>query len=237
MKNIKSCLILFLLIFCISAALKGNLLKAQDKTISYLALGDSYTIGESVDIQQRWPVQLAAQLKQEGIKISEPRIIAKTGWTTDELLDSLQTTKISSSYDLVSLLIGVNNQYRGYNIKQYKKEFELLLEKAIKYAGGDTSNVFVVSIPDYGVTPFGQQKNPVKIAAELNNYNAMAKNICKKYRISFIDITGISRKASDDNSLIAGDKLHPSARMYSLWVQKMLPTVQKILSHEHVSTH
>lgn len=237
MKNIKSCLILFLLIFCISAALKGNLLKAQDKTISYLALGDSYTIGESVDIQQRWPVQLAAQLKQEGIKISEPRIIAKTGWTTDELLDSLQTTKISSSYDLVSLLIGVNNQYRGYNIKQYKKEFELLLEKAIKYAGGDTSNVFVVSIPDYGVTPFGQQKNPVKIAAELNNYNALAKNICKKYRISFIDITGISRKASDDNSLIAGDKLHPSARMYSLWVQKMLPTVQKILSHEHVSTH
>jgi len=237
MKNIKSCLFSFFLIFCISTSLNGNLLKAQNNVISYLALGDSYTIGESVDTYERWPVQLAVQLKQKGIKIFEPHIIAKTGWTTDELLDSLRTTEISPSYDMVSLLIGVNNQYRGYNIKQYKKEFALLLEKAINYAGGDTANVFVVSIPDYGVTPFGQQKNPEKITAELNSYNTMAKSICKKYGISFINITGISREALKDKSLIAGDKLHPSGKMYSLWVQKMLPTVHKILSHEHISTH
>jgi len=237
MKNMKRYLISFLLIFCVSGFANKNLLQAQDTGISYLALGDSYTIGESVDTHQRWPVQLAAQLKQKGIKISEPRIIAKTGWTTDELLDSLNNTDISPAYDLVSLLIGVNNQYRGYNIKQYQKEFGTLLEKAINFAGGDTTNVFVVSIPDYGVTPFGQQKEPKKIAVELNNYNAMVKNICKKYGISFIDITGISRQALEDESLIANDQLHPSAKMYSLWVQKMLPTVQKILSHEHISTH
>jgi len=237
MKNMKRYLISFLLIFCVSGLFNGSLMQAQDTGILYLALGDSYTIGESVDTHQRWPVQLAAQLKQKGIKISDPRIIAKTGWTTDELLDSLNNTEISPDYDLVSLLIGVNNQYRGYNIKQYQKEFGTLLEKAINFAGGDTTNVFVVSIPDYGVTPFGQQKEPEKIAAELNRYNALAKNICKKYGISFIDITGISRQALEDESLIANDQLHPSAKMYSLWVQKMLPTVHKILSHEHISTH
>ncbi|WMN10772.1 SGNH/GDSL hydrolase family protein [Marivirga salinae] len=205
---------------------------AQDKLL-YLALGDSYTIGEAVDADKTWPKLLSDNLNQRGVKIQLDKIIAKTGWTTDELLvaiedeESLKNTK----FDIVSLLIGVNNQYRGYGIKQYEKEFELLLKKAINLAGNKVSKVFVVSIPDYGVTPFALEnnKNSDLIAQELYKYNSIAKNISDEYGVRFFDITPISLKAIWKKDFVAEDKLHPSAKMYADWVEYIEPGVFQLL--------
>ena len=147
---------------------------AQKNSISYLALGDSYTIGEAVSEDQRWPVQLTEKLNEAGIKVDDPLIIAKTGWTTNELQEAIAEKNPETDYDLVSLLIGVNNQYRGYPIDQYKKEFKELLLQAVVFADGDTTKVFVVSIPNYGVTPFGMEKGEEKIRQELLVYDAIA---------------------------------------------------------------
>ena len=201
------------------------------KTYTFLALGDSYTIGEAVSDDQRWPVQLAARLSQDSITL-EPTIVATTGWTTDELLSGIVKSDIEGTYDLVSLLIGVNNQYRGYDEDQYEKEFKVLLDKAIEFANGNNHHVFVVSIPDYGVTPFVKERgsDPAKIAHELDSYNAIAQKIATLRDISFIDITEISRKAVDDSTLIASDGLHPSGKMYEKWVEKMYAQVYANLS-------
>lgn len=174
---------------------------------------------------QRWPAQLVDSLQERGIPMQEPHIIAETGWTTDELMKAINQKKPAKSYDLVSLLIGVNNQYRGYDITAYKADFEQLLKQAISFAGGKPSRVFVVSIPDYGATPFGQEKNPKEIAKELDQYNNIARNICNKYQVSFINITPYSKKASEDPSLTADDNLHPSGKMYQQWVSKIIPVV------------
>ena len=204
-------------------------LYAQDSEYSYLALGDSYTIGESVDQQDRWPVQLVDSLQKRGFQISEPEIIAVTGWTTDELLNGIADASVNRKYDLVSLLIGVNNQYRGYEISQFRKEFRTLLEKAIGFAGGEASNVFVVSIPDYGATPFGQKKNPEKIATELARYNRISRQICQDYDVSFVNITPISKQAKRDSALVAEDNLHPSAKMYEAWINEIVPVAKSKL--------
>lgn len=204
------------------------LFSSCQQKVRYLALGDSYTIGESVDEQLRWPVQLADSLSKAGIPVSTPEIVAVTGWTTQELQQGITESRLHPPYDLVSLLIGVNNQYRGYDINIYRKEFKELLEQAMAFAGGDAANVFVVSIPNYGVTPFGL-KNEDKIRQELLNYDVIADSICSEYGIPFIDITPISERAKTDVSLIAEDNLHPSGKMYSLWVQEMLPTVKSML--------
>ncbi|XOV95211.1 MAG: SGNH/GDSL hydrolase family protein [Bacteroidota bacterium] len=195
--------------------------------INYLALGDSYTIGESVDEGHRWPVELSRLLQANTEKHINTEIIAKTGWTTDELIEAIESRKLKPEYDLVTLLIGVNNQYRGYNIEQYRKEFSQLLKMAVEFAGGDNKHVFVLSIPDYGVTPFGKSKDPRKIATEINQYNEIAKEICTWNEIKFIDITDISRKADEDPSLVAEDGLHPSAEMYREWVEKAFPVIFK----------
>src|SRR5687768_3440100 len=152
------------------------------KPLRYLALGDSYTIGESVPLEGRWPVQLAASLRQDGIAIEEPTIIAKTGWTTDELSAAIDDAKLEPPYDLVSLLIGVNNQYRGRAAKEYRGEFDALLTRAIGFAGGDARKVFVLSIPDWGTTPFAisSGRDREQIARELDEYNAVAKAVCEK---------------------------------------------------------
>lgn len=207
---------------------------AQEK-LSYLALGDSYTIGEAVDADESWSKILSEKLTNRGINVKLDKIIATTGWTTDELLkamnddDSLQSTK----YDLVSLLIGVNNQFRGYGIKQYEVEFELLLKKAIDLAKKKVDRVFVVSIPDYGVTPFAieNNKNADLIAKELYEYNRIAKNISDEYGVKFFDITPISLKAIWDKDYIAKDKLHPSAKMYADWADYIEPGVFQILTN------
>jgi lysophospholipase L1-like esterase len=198
-----------------------------------LALGDSYTIGESVEISQRWPIQLMAQLRDSGTDIDTPRIIARTGWTTDELMTAIeQQNPDSNAYDLVSLLIGVNNQYRGYDIEQYETEFEELLQRAIAFSQEGERGVFVISIPDYGVTPFAASRDPEKIAMELDQYNQINQAITNRYGIQYFYITDFSRQAKNDPSLIASDGLHPSGRMYSQWVAQILPWAKRRLESQ-----
>lgn len=197
----------------------------QSQDLTYLALGDSYTIGERVDENQRWPVQLSRALQDSGIAIAEPRIIAKTGWTTLELEEAIARTDLNPPYDLVSLLIGVNDQYDGLDFTKYPARFRLLLKKALALAGGKKDHVFVISIPDYSVTPFGQKKNPDAIRKQLARYNATNKSIAEKLGVYYINITPGSREAARDSSLIAPDGLHPSGKMYTQWVEQIIPVI------------
>ncbi len=200
--------------------------------LTYLALGDSYTIGEAVAKEERWPIQLVSRLNESDIAVSKPDIVAVTGWTTDELKAGIENAQLAEEYDLVSLLIGVNNQYRGYPLDEYKLEFEELLNTAIQFAGGEKDRVFVVSIPDYGVTPFGQGKDPEKIASELELFNAANKSITATYGIQYFDITPVSKTAFGVDSLTASDGLHPSGAMYSLWVDIIYPGIKSKLEVE-----
>ncbi|KOF02110.1 lysophospholipase [Roseivirga seohaensis subsp. aquiponti] len=202
---------------------------SQTAPKTYLALGDSYTIGESVAESERWPIQLAARLVHEGVPMKDPKIIAKTGWRTDDLKSAIEAdNELLESYDLVSLLIGVNNQYQGKSVESFAPEFEELLQIAIKYAGGKKENVFVVSIPDYGKTPFGAAKEE-QIKKELDAYNKVSKNIAKKYGVAYYNITPISRMAKSHPELIANDDLHPSGKMYTKWVELFEKKVEKML--------
>jgi lysophospholipase L1-like esterase len=193
----------------------------------YLALGDSYTIGESVSAEERWPNQLAKLLEAKGIQ-AEVTIIARTGWTTSELWQGIQAEEIQPSYDLVSLLIGVNNQYRGYDINEYREQFIFLLNKSIKYAGGDPNHVIVLSIPDWGVTPFASRRDRGQIAKDIDSFNDVNQEESKRAGVHYIDVIHISREATNDRSLIALDGLHPSGKMYSIWAEKTLPIVKEI---------
>lgn len=187
----------------------------------FLALGDSYTIGESVTEAERWPNQLAAKLE-----IAQPRIIATTGWRTDNLKDAIEAANLKPEYDLVSLLIGVNNQYQGKPMAVFEREFEELLQTSIKLAQGKKKNVFVVSIPDYGYTPFGKAKQE-KISTELDQYNASSKRIAAKYGVKYFYITEISRNGLNDPELVASDGLHPSGKMYAQWVEMIYKGLKK----------
>ncbi|MVN90276.1 SGNH/GDSL hydrolase family protein [Mucilaginibacter aquatilis] len=195
--------------------------------LSYLALGDSYTIGEAVPAEASFPYQLAAGLTKQQIKTAAPTIIARTGWTTDELIAAIKQRSLTQKFDIVTLLIGVNNQYRGYNIDTYRTEFVQLLNTALAYAGGNKRHVFVVSIPDWGVTPFAQGRDRSQIAREIDQYNAINKEETLKAGVSYTDITPGSRNAATDAALVATDGLHPSGKMYSEWVAKLLPEVVK----------
>lgn len=193
--------------------------------LKYLALGDSYTIGESVAEADRWPVQLAKALAQKGIPVAPPQIIATTGWRTDNLKNGIAIAQLKGTYDLVSLLIGVNNQYQGKPADQYAIEYEDLLTTAIQLAGGKKENVFVVSIPDYGYTPFGKPKQP-KISKELDEFNEINRRITDSYGITYVNITDISRHGWDDPELVAADGLHPSGKQYTLWVERIMKGVK-----------
>ena len=197
--------------------------------LSYLALGDSYTIGESVAESERWPVQLAKRLGKAGVAVNDPKIIARTGWTTDELKAKIVSENITQSYDLVSLLIGVNNQFRGRSVQQFRTEFVDLLETSLKFARNNPAHVLIVSIPDWGVTPFASDRNQKEIATQIDLFNAVCKEESEKRNILFIDITPISRQAINDKSLIANDGLHPSGKMYQLWAEKITPELLKKL--------
>lgn len=199
----------------------------SNQPIRYLALGDSYTIGESVSEAERWPNQLAALINSP--KEIEVTIIARTGWTTSELWQGIQAANPQGTYDMVSLLIGVNNQYRGYDINEYREEFRFLLGKAIEYAGGKPEHVIVLSIPDWGVTPFAWGKDTAQIAADINAYNAVNLEESTKAGVNYVDVTPISREAVSDPALIAGDGLHPSGKMYAEWVKLAQPIAIKIL--------
>lgn len=192
-----------------------------DTVFTFLALGDSYTIGESVAENERWPVQLADSLAGRGISVESPQIIARTGWRTDELAKSIEEQQPDKDFDMVSLLIGVNNQFQGRSVESYEPEFEELLKTAIEHAGGDTSKVFVVSIPDYGFTPFGQS-NQKKISKELDDYNEANQRITEAYGIDYYYITDISRQGFEDPELVADDNLHPSGKQYAQWVGLIL---------------
>lgn len=199
----------------------------QKKT--YLALGDSYTIGESVAESEGWPVVLVKKLNENGYSFMPPEIIARTGWTTHELQTAIAPKEVETEFDLVSLLIGVNNQYRGQDVEIYEKEFAELLETAIDFAGGDPQKVFVVSIPDYGVTPFGQRGDPEDIAREIDDYNQIAKQITEDANVRYFNITPISRTAAEDHALVAYDGLHPSGKMYLQWSEIIFPGVEEML--------
>ena len=193
----------------------------------YLALGDSYTIGESVTENERYPVQLGNWFRANSVDI-EVRIIAASGWTTEELAYALDTaTDLRPDYDLVSLLIGVNNQYQGRSLENYGVEFRGLLERAIELAGNNPGRVFVVSIPDYAYTPFGG--GSAVISQEIDAFNAVNRSITAEYGIQYFDITPISREGLIDPALVAGDGLHPSGLQYSRWVELMVDVVQSML--------
>jgi lysophospholipase L1-like esterase len=194
----------------------------------YLALGDSYTIGESVPETDRWPNQLAGLLANQGIQ-TDVTIIARTGWTTDELWQGIQEREVTPPYDLVSLLVGVNNQYRGYDIQEYREQFVFLLNKSIEYAGGDSDRVIVLSIPDWGVTPFALGRDAKQIASDIDAFNAVNREESQKAKVHYVDVAPISREAFNDKSLIADDGLHPSGKMYAEWAQLALPEAVKAL--------
>ncbi|MEX2233030.1 MAG: SGNH/GDSL hydrolase family protein [Cyclobacteriaceae bacterium] len=205
---------------------------SKKTSIRFLALGDSYTIGESVAELQRWPVQLMNALKARGYTSQTPKIIAVTGWRADDLQNALDNSSLSRDYNLVSLLIGVNNQYQGKAIAEYESQFEVILDRAILYAGGDKSKVFVLSIPDYGYTPFGLEKQS-EISGQIDAFNAVNESIAEKKAVTYIDITDISRRGLKDPALVAEDGLHPSGKMYALWVERILENLlaSKTLTH------
>ena len=197
--------------------------------LTYLALGDSYTIGESVPEADRWSVQLADLLTKDGISVSSPDIIARTGWTTAELSQGIIASKNQKEYDLVSLLIGVNNQYRGQSLERFRTEFRELLNMATLSAKNCPQRVFVLSIPDWGVTPFGAGANRERIAKEIDDFNTVAQAECTKAGIVYVDITPVSRTALNDASQIASDQLHFSGKMYRQWAEKALPMVKVLV--------
>jgi len=188
---------------------------------TYLALGDSYTIGESVAETERFPVQLAAQLRTRGFLVSAPTIVATTGWTTDELAAGIAAASLAPPYDLVSLLIGVNNQFRGYPLETYRVDFRQLLEQAVHLAGNMVERVLVFSIPDWGITPFAgkHDRDAKQVANEIDAFNSAKRTITEEIGAHYFDITPISRQAAQAPELIAADGLHPSGKMYGLWVK------------------
>lgn len=190
----------------------------------FLALGDSYTIGESVPESDRWPVQLANQLREQDLAdFAEPIIIAKTGWTAGELAEAIGTTNPKGPFDLVTLLIGVNNQYRGLPLDEYQHEFRDLLSTATRLAGGNADHVIVLSIPDWSATSFAEGRDRIRIASEIDAFNAVNLAEAMKAGARYVDITPISRRAATDGGLIAGDGLHPSGKMYREWAELVLP--------------
>ena len=221
----------FLILICAACSSKPqiNIAKANLSGFSYLALGDSYTIGESVAETDRWCVQLATLLSKEKIMTATPDIIAKTGWTTAELNDGIVAAKNGAQYDVVSLLIGVNNQYRGQSLERYRTEFKALLQTSIKFAKGRSDRVFVLSTPDWGVSPFANGRDTAKISREIDAFNAVAREESERAMVVFVDITPQSRLGRGDASMIAKDGLHFSGKMYQLWAGAALPMVIKLL--------
>ncbi len=211
---------------------------------AFLALGDSYTIGESVAEGARWPEQLAAMLRKDGVAIADPVIIARNGWTTDELDAALDRAhrgtpeaadgnggKLSPPYALVTLLIGVNDQYRGRSVEEFRAQLRPLIQRALIYAGGNPGRVIVVSIPDWGATPFAENsgRDTRQIAREIDAYNAAKREEAALAGVGFIDITPGSRQAPERPELVTADGLHPSAVEYKRWAKAVLKPAKAVL--------
>lgn len=202
---------------------------APPADVRILALGDSYTIGEGVSADERWPVRLAGLLRARGIHVSELRIIAQTGWTTGELSAGIEAARPDGSFDLVTLLIGVNDQYRGRPSEQYGTELRSLLARATVFAGGNTGRVIVLSIPDWSVTPFAAGRDRAAVAREIDVFNAINRAEAASAHVRYVDVTPISRSADQRADLIAGDGLHPSGAMYAAWASLVLPVALESL--------
>ncbi len=235
-------ILLMLLIFIVTLGCEANMMMPEPEPIpdndpipvelTYLALGDSYTIGQGVPEKDRYPVQLLDSLKKANVNLAKLQIVARTGWTTDELSAAMHGISFDDSYSMVTLLIGVNNQYRGWSPESYRPEFVALLQRAIKLAGGSAQRVVVLSIPDWGVTPFAQGRDRAKIAAEIDAYNKINKEESEAAGVAWIDVTTISREALARPELIASDNLHPSGLMYKYWMEYLFP-IAKIILKEH----
>jgi lysophospholipase L1-like esterase len=195
-----------------------------------LSLGDSYTIGESVSSDDRWPVQLVGLLRSRNVDVADATIIARTGWTTRELGAAIDDARPRGPFDLVTLLIGVNDEYRGRPAEEYRPQFRLVLSRAITHAGKRPESVIVISIPDWGATPHAQGRDRHRIAADIDAYNAVNRDEATGAGAHYVDVTGLSRLAATNRALIAGDGLHPSAAMYAQWAGVILPVAQAILA-------
>lgn len=206
----------FLFLLIVLAGCSKQIAKPE---VSFLALGDSYTIGEAVDEEGRWPNQLASRIKTSNINV---QIVATTGWTTNELAEGIAQANITETFDLVSLLIGVNNQYRGLSIQDFEIELRELCMAAIDFSKNGSSNVIILSIPDWSAFPFAEGRDINKISKEIDAFNKVVQKMAYEFNLKFFDITDISRQASSNKSLIAEDLLHPSKEMYKLWVDKIL---------------
>lgn len=196
---------------------------------SYLALGDSYTIGESVPLHEGFPYQVVQLLRKKGIHFHAPEVVAKTGWTSFELADHILHTQLNEQYDFVSLLIGVNNQYRGLSLANFTDEFEYLLKKAIHFAGNKPERVIVLSIPDWGVTPFAAGKDSKAISDAIDAFNKVCEEATKKLGGIYIDITTQTRQAKNDTGLLASDQLHYSAKSHTVWAEKVAVIIEKTI--------
>lgn len=224
-KNIFLPILLFVILFMGCSSEDSKLIADTKKSIQYLALGDSYTIGEGVCWNCNFPTQLKDSLLQTELFSSvNVKIVAQTGWTTTNLKNAIANENLMANYDLLTLLIGVNNQYQNKPFSLYEIEFPELLQTAITLANGNKNRVIVVSIPDYAYTPFGQSSsNPSTISNQLDNYNAFAKNHAESLGITFINITDITREGLNNPNLVASDNLHPSQLAYRKFVERMLP--------------
>lgn len=197
---------------------------------SMLCLGDSYTIGESVPLHAGFPYQTIQLLRKKGLHFHAPEIVAQTGWTSFELADHILNHQLETSYDFVTLLIGVNNQYRGLPIKGFENDFEFLLKKAIHFAGGNSKKCVVLSIPDWSVTPFASKRSIGNASKEIDDFNLICQNFASKHQCHFINITAQTRMAKNDTSLLAGDQLHYSAKSHAVWANELAITLEKQLS-------
>lgn len=224
MKVLLSCICIF-----IATSLYAQ--SSEENMYTYLALGDSYTIGEQVESQDNFPHQTVALLKDEGIAVKAPKIIAVTGWTTDELATAIEKENIQETYSFVTLLIGVNNQYRGRSVENFKEEYTQLLKQAIEFAGNDERKVFVLSIPDWGITPFAEGRDREKIKIEIDAYNQAKEEITKAYNCHWLEITESTRDNGQDLEYLVGDKLHYSAKEYHAWAKKLSTQIKEELSN------
>lgn len=223
---------LFIALICFSCSSTINTTQNQETSgpkYSYLALGDSYTIGESVEEKDRWPVQLTQALRNKGYEMAAPKIIAKTGWTTENLIRGMENElSIQRDFDIVSILIGVNNQYQGKPLTEYEDELRQIFRRAINHSKTLEEGVFAVSIPDYGYTPFGEEHQE-EISAEIERFNEVFKRVAEDFNVDFYNITPISQQAKTNPDLVAADGLHPSGEMYRLWVQEFVNQVAQKL--------
>ena len=217
---------IFLLMTIFSEVLEPQDMQKPGKEFTMLSLGDSYTIGEQVDEADRFPNQTVLLLHSKGFFFEKPKIIATTGWTTGELMNAIEKENIQQTYDFVTLLIGVNNQYRGQGTEQYRKEFAELLKTAVNFSEQKSNHVIVLSIPDWGATPFAEGRDRKKIAFEIDEFNSINKEESKNMGVHYIDITPVSRMGASNSSFLAGDGLHPSGKMYSEWAQELSKVIE-----------